>query len=399
MFSKRALSMKPSPIRKFAKHSEQAKKMGKTVIPLNIGQPDIPTPKVFLDAVSKIDTDVIAYAPSDGIPVLKKSFSDYFKKNGLPFEEDDILVTNGGSEALLFLFMLLCDEGDEILVFEPFYSNYVSISQQAGAVLTAAETDPDNNYSLPSAARIIEKAGSRTKCILVTNPSNPTGHVLRRSEMDAIVEAALEKDLFIISDEVYREFTYDGIEYISFTEYPQIADRLVIVDSISKRFSGCGIRIGCIASKNEELMAHALKMCQARLAVPYVEQVGAAALFAADDSIIFEAADEYSKRRDVCIDVLSGMEEINFKKPEGAFYFILRLPVEDADDFTGWLLTDFDIDGETIMMCPADGCYTDPQKGKNEVRISYCIDSDRLRRGMNILQKGIREYNRQKKQA
>jgi aspartate aminotransferase len=261
--------------------------------------------------------------------------------------------------------------------------------------LNPVKTKREENFAIPDAKEIASSINDRTRAILVTNPNNPTGHVLTRSEVEAIVKVAVENDLIIITDEVYREFLYDDNEYISFSEYSEIADKIVYVDSVSKRFSGCGVRIGCLASKNREFMAHALKMCQSRLASPTIDQVGAAAFFNTEEDLVSETKNEYLKRRDVCVDVLGQSPEIDFKTPEGAFYFILQLPLEDADDFTGWLLTDFDVDGETIMVCPAADCYVTEGFGKNEIRISYsCIDSASLRRALNILRLGIVEYNK-----
>jgi len=389
--------MSSSPIRRFAKQSEAAKAAGKNVIPLNIGQPDIMTPKVYFDALASIEESVVAYAPSDGIVELREAFASYYATKGIPFQANEILITNGASEALLYCFAALCDDGDDVLVFEPFYSNYKSISAVVGAKLRPVQTDPKTNYRIPSYEEIKACVGPRTKAILVTNPSNPTGVVLTDEELAAIRKVAVDCNLFLISDEVYREFTYDGTVFHSFAEYPELLpDKLILVDSVSKCFSACGVRIGCIASQNKELMDHLLKLCQTRLAVPSAEQIAAAKFFSNCEEDIRRAKEEYNKRRDVCVEVLSGMPEINFKTPQGAFYFILKLPVEDANDFTGWLLSDFEIDGETVMLCPADGCYVTPNGGADEVRISYCIDSDKLRRGMKILREGIKAYAKAK---
>lgn len=381
-------------MRKFAPYSRKAIELGKKVIPLNIGQPDLQTPKVYFEAIKQIKEGVIAYAPSEGIDELREGFAKYYAGYNMPFEKNDIFITNGGSEALLYTIGTLCDEGDEILAFEPFYPNYNTIAKVMGAKLVSVMTKAEENFRLPGIEEVQKKITDKTKAILITNPNNPTGLVLRRDEIEMLIEVALSNDLFIIADEVYREFTYDGTQYISFTEYPRILDRLVIVDSVSKRFSGCGIRIGCVASLNKEFMSNILKLCQSRLSVPTVEQIGAAALFGADDSIIKYAVEQYKIRRDVCVEILSKMDEIDFKCPEGAFYFILTLPLENADDFSGWLLSEFDIDGETAMLCPASDCYADPERGKNQVRISYCIDEQKLRRGMIVLQEGIRAYNK-----
>ncbi|MCL1803547.1 MAG: pyridoxal phosphate-dependent aminotransferase [Eubacteriaceae bacterium] len=394
MFSKRVEEMRPSPIRKFATHSEAARLAGKNVIPLNIGQPDIETPQAYFKALASIEEQVIAYSPSEGIPELREAFAAYFKKSGLPYEYDELLITNGGSEALLYAFAALCDDGDEIMMFEPFYSNYLSISQVIGAKVNPVPTDPENNYRIPSYEEIAMRVTPKTKAVIVTNPSNPTGLVLKAEEMETIKRVCVEFGLFLISDEVYREFTYDNAVFRSFAMYPELLSRLIVIDSVSKRFSACGVRVGCIATKNREFLSHVLKLCQSRLAVPFAEQIAAVSFFKESEEEIEKVRLEYKARRDVCVEVLSQMKEINFKTPEGAFYFILKLPVEDSDDFTGWLLSDFDVDGETIMLCPANGCYVTEGGGKDEVRISYCISQDKLRRAMVILEQGLRAYSR-----
>ncbi len=396
MFSERVLSINESPIRKFATHSLKAKEQGKRVIPLNIGQPDIQTPQAYFDAIASVSPTVIPYTPSNGIDELLEAFSDYYKAKGIPFEKSDLLITNGGSEALSFTFACLCDDGDEVLVFEPYYTNYNTIAKVMGVKLRAIVTKPEENFRLPSQKEMHSRVTEKSRAILVTNPNNPTGLVCTRKEIEDIIKTAVDNDLFIIADEVYREFIYDGTEFISFTEYPEIRDRLVVIDSVSKRFSACGVRIGCIASKNKDFIKQALKLCQSRLCAPYIEQVGAAALMRADQSCIAEAAAEYKLRRDVCMNHILNMKDIDCKCPQGAFYFILKLPIEDADDFTGWLLSDFDLDGDTIMLCPSAESYASEGVGKNEVRISYCIHADLLERAMLVLEKGLEEYRKVK---
>ena len=391
-FSKRVKGISASPIRKFASHSEKAKEMGKTVIPLNIGQPDVHTPGEYLSAIAAIDTSVIAYTPSNGIDEALDAFRDYFKGLGMPFEREDILITTGGSEALSFTISALCDQADEILVFEPYYANYNTLAKLAGAKITAVTTVPEENFALPSYDEIVKKINDKTKAVLVTNPNNPTGSVLSREEIERIIKVAVDYNLFIIADEVYREFIYADKGYVSFTEYEDSLDRLVIIDSVSKRFSGCGIRIGCVASMNKDFIAEVLKLCQARLCAPYVEQVGAAAVFRTDSTYIDYAINSYKTRRDLCLDLVSKIDGVVCQVPDGAFYFILGLPIEDADDFTGWLLSDFEVDGETIMLCPAKEFYATPDKGRNEVRISYCISEDKLKKAVNILDKGLKKY-------
>ncbi len=394
MYSKRVLSISESPIRKFASHSLKAKEAGKRVIPLNIGQPDIHTPKAYFDAISAVKTPVIAYTPSNGIDELINAFVKYYKKNHISFEYDDILITNGGSEALLFTLACLCDPGDEVLVFEPYYTNYNTIAKVMGVNLRPLVTRPEENFRLPSQAEMNAGVTEKTRAILVTNPNNPTGLVCTRKEIEDIIKTAVDNDIFVIADEVYREFVYDGTKFISFTEYPEILDKLVVIDSVSKRFSACGVRIGCMASKNKLFIAQGLKLCQSRLCVPYIEQIGAAALLNDETFSIEAEIEEYKRRRDVCMKYARNIEGVSCLCPQGAFYFILKLPIENADDFTGWLLTDFDLDGDTIMLCPAAESYATEGMGLNEVRISYCISTDQLERAMQVLDKGLKEYRR-----
>ncbi len=395
MFSKKVLSINESPIRKFAGLCRQAEENGKRVIPLNIGQPDIKTPTGFFDAIRAVDpSTVVAYTASTGIDPLLDGFEKYYRTHGMDFLRDDILITNGGSEALSFTFSCLCDPDDEVLICEPYYSNYTTLAKYAGAVLVPVTAEPEDNYRMPPYEKIAAKITPKTKAILVTNPNNPTGLVCTRDEIERIVKIACEYNLFIISDEVYREYIYDGNEYVSFTEYPQTKERLIIIDSVSKRFSSCGVRIGCIACKNKEFIAQCLKLCQSRLCAPLIEQIGAAALFDTDEDYIKESVEAYRRRRDVCFEALKNTGWANIKRPEGAFYFIIALPVEDADKFTAWLLADFAVDNETIMLCPAHDCYATPGKGRNEVRISYCINEIDLAKGMNILIKGVDAYRK-----
>ena len=384
-----------SPIRRYNPLSDKVRANGKIVLPLNIGQPDILTPGEFFDAIKDASTDrrTIAYTVSEGLPELRQAFSNFYKKVGLAYEVPDILVTTGGSEALLFTILTLADHGDNIIVFEPFYPNYGSLAKMAGVDLNPVMTKREDNFRMPGAEQIAKAINSKTKAILVTNPNNPTGVVLTKDEMDAVVEVAKQYNLYIIADEVYREFVYGDVEFISFASYTEFSDNVILCDSVSKRFSGCGVRIGCVASTNKEFMSQCLKMCQSRLSSPYIEQVGATALFNVDDSFIQEALVEYKSRRDVCAEVISTIPGLDFRTPDGAFYFIVKLPGINADDFTVWLLEEFDVDGKTIMLCPVGESYVNPQDGASEVRISYCgLSCDDLRTAMNILKEGIARY-------
>lgn len=393
MFSKRITSITPSPIRRFAPLQEEALKKGKTIIPLNIGQPDILTPGKYYDAIAAQQRGVLAYCPSNGIDELLEGFKTYYDRYHMGFEKKDILITSGGSEALQYTFMCLCDSGDEILVFEPYYANYDVIATSVDVTIVPATTKREENFAIPPKEAILEKISPRTRAITVTNPNNPTGTVLTREEVERIIEVALEKDLFIISDEVYREFIYTDDEFISFTDYDEIKERLIIIDSVSKRFSACGARIGCIASKNKEFIQQALKLCQARLCVAYTEQIGAAAMLKnIDEDYIRACVEEYRARRDFIYKRLNEIDGVSCDLPAGAFYLIAKLPVEDSEDFTGWMLTDFDEQGKTLMLCPASGFYATKGLGKNEIRISYVLSVDKLKMAMDVLEAGLKAY-------
>ncbi|WP_202710926.1 pyridoxal phosphate-dependent aminotransferase [Sporosalibacterium faouarense] len=395
-FSQRITSMQESPIRKLVPIAEEAKKNGKKVYHLNIGQPDIPTPDAFFDAVKNFDEDVLAYSFSQGIPELIDSFIEYYKKYDIHFDKDEILITNGGSEALLFSLLTICDHGDEVLIPEPFYTNYNGFGNSAGVNVVPITTKAEDGFHLPSKEVIEKLITPKTKAIVLSNPGNPTGAIYSKEEIYMLRNIAKENDLYILADEVYREFVYDGFEYMSFAHLDDIADRVIITDSISKRYSACGARIGSIASKNKDLMKQILKLCQSRLCVPTIEQIGAAALVSVTDEYFTEVVEEYKKRRDIVFNALNDMDGVLCKKPHGAFYIIAKLPVEDAEDFVVWLLRDFDIDNETVMMAPAEGFYATKGLGKDEVRISYVLNENNLKKSMEIIKKGLEVYNSQK---
>ena len=392
--SERIKSMQESPIRKLVPLAEEAKLKGKKVYHLNIGQPDIKTPDEFFQKVKNFDEEVLSYAFSQGIPELIDSFIQYYKSYGIEFEKDDILVTNGGSEAILFSLIAVCDYGDEILIPEPFYTNYNGFSTSAGVKVVPITTKAENGFDLPSKSEIEELITGKTKAILLSNPSNPTGKVYTEEEMNLIKEIAVENDIYIIADEVYREFVYDGLEYKSFAQLPEIEDRVILTDSISKRYSACGARIGCVASKNKKVTKEVLKLCQSRLCVATIEQVGAAGLIEVSKDYMKEAFIEYDKRRNIVFDALQDMEGVICKKPKGAFYITAKLPVENAEDFVRWLLTDYDIDNETVMFAPAEGFYATEGMGRDEIRISYVLKEEDLKKAMNILKQGLIEYNK-----
>jgi aspartate aminotransferase len=391
--SNRVLALKESPVRKLVPIATLAKKNGKKVYHLNIGQPDVKTPKVFMDAINNYDTDIIRYSFSSGEPVLIKAIQDYFKRDGIIYDDENILITNGGSEAVTFATIAVCDPFDEILVPEPFYTNYNGFTGEVNAKIVPITTKAEDGYHLPEKAEIVKLITPRTKAIMFSNPGNPTGTILRQEEMEMIAEIAIEFDLFVISDEVYRGMAFDGLEGVSMGAIKGIEDRLIVLESVSKRYSACGARIGALCSHNKELIANILKLCQARLCVATLEQIGAAALYQLPQSYTESIKDEYQKRRDIAFNALSNIPGVVCKKPTGAFYFIFQLPVEDAEKFIIWMLEEFELDGETIMLAPAEGFYATPGLGKNEARIAYVLNETEMKRAMYILEKGLEAYN------
>lgn len=337
---------------------------------------------------------VLKYTDSAGIPELTNSFIKYYKNWNIHLEKGDILITNGGSEALLFALMSVTDFGDNIIIPEPFYTNYNSFSQIAGVKVSPFLTSAEKGFHLPSEKEIVKSINDRTKAILISNPGNPTGVVYTKDEIDLIVKIAKEQDLYIITDEVYREFVYDGLKHTSLMQIKGIEDRTILIDSISKRYSACGARIGIIASRNRELMANALKLCQSRLCVPTIEQLAAANLINTPEEYFEETKKEYQARRDVVFNALKEMPGVVCEKPTGAFYVIAKLPVDNAENFVKWLLTDFSVENETVMLAPAAGFYATHGFGIDEVRISYCINRDDLAKAMNIIKLALEEYNK-----
>ena len=392
--SKRVLEMQESPVRKLVPIATKVKKQGKKVYHLNIGQPDIKTPSVFMEAINKYDTSVIKYSFSQGEPVLINAIREYFKRDNIHFDEDEILITNGGSEALTFTTISICDPGDEILVPEPFYTNYNGFTGEVNVSIKPITTKAEEGFHLPPKEDIVKLITPKTKAILFSNPGNPTGTILRRDEMEMLADIALEHDLYIISDEVYRGFAFDGLEGISMGSIERVQDRTIIVESVSKRYSACGARIGSIASKNKALMKNILKLCQARLCVATLEQIGSAALYQLPESYTNEVKAEYQARRDIVYKTLQEIPGVVCEKPTGAFYVVVKLPVEDAEEFVIWMLEEFEVDGQTIMLAPAEGFYGTPGLGKNEVRIAYVLNTKDMEHAMNILKEGLKEYNK-----
>ena len=391
-YSERITTMQSSPIRKLAHIASSAKAKGIKIYHLNIGQPDIKTPKVFFEAVKNFNNEILEYAVSPGLPELISSLQQYYTTYNMDFESDEILVTNGGSEALLFALMATCDPKDNILVPEPFYSNYNGFSQSINVNITPITTKAEEGFHLPSKEKIQSLITSKTKAILISNPGNPTGTVYTKKELYMISEIAKENDLWIISDEVYREFVYDGLEYTSFGNIKEVEDRVIIIDSVSKRYSACGARIGSIASKDKTLIAEMLKLCQGRLCVSTLDQVGSVELYNTPSSYFTEVNNEYKNRRDVLYNELIKVKGVICKKPAGAFYIVAKLPIENAEDFVIWMLTDFNKDGETVMACPAEDFYATPGLGRDEIRLAYVLKEDDLHKAAIILKEGLEKY-------
>ena len=391
-YSERITTMQSSPIRKLAHIASSAKAKGIKIYHLNIGQPDIKTPKVFFEAVKNFNNEVLEYAVSPGLPELISSLQQYYTTYNMDFESDEILVTNGGSEALLFALMATCDPKDNILVPEPFYSNYNGFSQSINVNITPITTKAEEGFHLPSKEKIQSLITSKTRAILISNPGNPTGTVYTKKELYMISEIAKENDLWIISDEVYREFVYDGLEYTSFGNIKEVEDRVIIIDSVSKRYSACGARIGSIASKDKTLIAEILKLCQGRLCVSTLDQVGSVELYNTPSSYFTEVNNEYKNRRDVLYNELIKVKGVICKKPAGAFYIVAKLPIENAEDFVIWMLTDFNKDGETVMACPAEDFYATPGLGRDEIRLAYVLKEDDLHKAVIILKEGLEKY-------
>lgn len=381
-----------SPIRKLGPYADAAEKKGIKVYHLNIGQPDVKTPDTFFQGITNYNEKIVKYSASQGIDTLIDSFRRSLSDSNIYFDKDEIMITHGGSEAIQFAIMATCDAGDEILTPEPFYSNYNGFAQISDAKIVPFETKIENNFHLPPKEEIVSKITDRTKCILLSNPCNPTGTVYSYEEMKMLGEIAKEYNLFIISDEVYRQFIFGNVPYTSSIHLTDILDRVILVDSISKHYSACGARIGLVASKNKELIHEILKLCQARLCVSTIEQYAAANLINTMGSYITDVKMEYKKRRDIMYDALTSIPGIVCSKPEGAFYILAKLPVDDSDKFAKWLLTDFSYKNETVMFAPASGFYATPGLGKNEARFSYCTSIEDIQNSMVILGKALDEY-------
>ena len=381
-----------SPIRKFYPYALEAQKRGIRIHHLNIGQPDIQTPPAYFEAIANYRADVLAYAPSPGIPELMEAVRGYYARLGVNYTQDDILVTCGGSEALLMAMLCILDEGCEVLVAEPFYPNYHTFIRAAGGAICPIPTTPEDGYRYAERSRIVPLINEKTRAILVTNPGNPTGTVLTAEELRLMADIAKEHDLFLICDEVYREFIYDG-EMTTAAAFEDMDEHLVLIDSVSKRFSACGARIGALITRNRGLMEGAIKVAQARLSVATLDQLGATALYSVEPSYFDATREEYRRRRDVCYRKLQEIPGVVTCEPKGAFYTMAKLPVDNAEDFQMFLLKEFDDNGETVMFAPGSGFYATPGAGESEIRIAYVRCVEELERSLDILRIAIERYN------
>lgn len=390
--SQKGIAMPESPIRKLVPFAEKAKKAGKKVYHLNIGQPDIKTPELALDAIHNFSNKVVEYSHSAGFESYRKGLASYYQNLAIDVDYNDVMVTTGGSEALLFALNSCLDPGDEIIIPEPFYANYNGFSMSAGVKVKPIATSINDGFALPAIEEFEKLITSKTKAILICNPGNPTGYLYSKKELETLRDIVIKYDLFLIADEVYREFAYDGNQHHSVLNIEGLGQNAIVIDSTSKRYSMCGIRVGCIVSKNKEVMTTALKFAQARLSPPTFGQIAGEAALRTPKSYFQEVSSEYVSRRDVLIEGLNKIEGVICPKPKGAFYAIAQLPIDDADKFAQWLLEDFDFNGETVMVAPAAGFYATPNTGVNQVRIAYVLNKESLKAAIKILDEALKVY-------
>lgn len=391
--SQRGFEMPASPIRRLAPLAIEAMERGVKVYRLNIGQPDLPTPPQAFQALKSIDREVLEYSPSDGLPSLRAKLKEYYHRFNIDVDVEDIIVTCGGSEAVLFAFMACLDPGDEIIVPEPAYANYMAFAISAGAKIISIPSSIEQGFALPPIEEFEKLITPRTKGILICNPNNPTGYLYTIKEMMQIRDLVKKYDLFLFSDEVYREFTYTGAPYVSAFHLPGIEENVVLIDSVSKRYNECGIRIGALITKNKELRANVMKFCQARLSPPLIGQIIAEASVDADKEYMLEVYNEYVARRNFLVDGINKIPGCYSPIPMGAFYTVAKLPVDDADRFCEWCLREFSYEGATVFMAPASGFYTTPGSGKNEVRIAYVLKKEELAKALKVLEEALKTYN------
>ncbi len=390
--SKKGRLMPASPIRKLVPYADQAKAKGVKVFHLNIGQPDINTPEVALNAIRNFNAKVVEYSHSAGMLSYRKKLVEYYKKHNIHITADEIIVGAGASEAILFAFQSIMDPDDEVIIPEPFYANYNGFAVNAGVKVVPIYSSIETGFGLPPIADFEKSITSKTKAILVCNPNNPTGYLYSEEELETLRELVLKHDLYLIADEVYREFCYDGSTHHSCMHLRGVENNVILIDSVSKRYSACGMRIGWMISKNKELMNTAMKFAQARLSPPSFGQIAAEAAVDTPDSYFTEVLDEYHQRRNVVVEAINKMEGAFCPEPKGAFYVVARLPIDDSDIFCQWLLEDFEFENQTVMLAPASGFYSSPGRGKNEVRISYVLNVDDLQRAMQILENALKVY-------
>ena len=387
--------MPASPIRKLVPYADAAKERGIHVYHLNIGQPDIETPQVLWDRIKHIDRTILEYSPSDGFADLKKKYAAFLNKTRIcePIKASDLLITTGGSEALLFTFLSILDDGDEMIIPEPMYANYVGFARSGSIVIKALTCQFEDEFRLPETEAFEALITPKTKAILICNPNNPTGSVYSNEAIERLGKIAKKHDLFLIVDEVYREFIYDDEQHLSVLDLPGLEENAILIDSISKRFSACGARIGAIVTKNKRVISTALKFAQQRLSPPTLAQIGCDVLFDVEESYFKTVNDRYKKRRDLIIELLNEIDGVSCHLPKGAFYAIAQLPVKDADHFCQWMLESFDFNGETVMLAPGSGFYSTPGLGKNEVRLAYVLNKESIIKAVACLKEALRKYN------
>ncbi|MBU1240771.1 pyridoxal phosphate-dependent aminotransferase [Myxococcota bacterium] len=390
--SKRAVAIPPSPIRKLLPLELKAREAGKHIYKLNIGQPDIETPQAFFQALREELPPVLAYGPSQGIAPFRNAVSEYYQKLGIPFSPEEIMITTGGSEAIFFAFLAIANPGDEIIVFEPYYTNYFGFAVYADVNLVPCTLKAENGFHLPPAEQIESLITEKTKAIICCSPNNPTGTVFTREEVGVLAGIAKKHDLYVVSDEVYREFAYDGEMPTSIMAFEEVWDRAIVIDSISKRFSACGARIGNLATKNPQVYQAVLRFGQARLCPATAEQMGAVSLYKLGDDYYASVRDEYMKRRDVIFRELENIPGVVCHMPEGAFYIMVKLPIDNADHFAEWLLTDFSHEGETVMVAPGAGFYATKGMGEDEIRLAYVLEADQCKRATQLLKMAVEQY-------
>lgn len=390
--SSKGMAMPESPIRKLVPFAEAAEQEGKTVHYLNIGQPDIHTPKEATDAVKNANIDILSYSHSAGNESLREGLAQYYQEHRVDVDANEVIVTTGGSEALTFAFSAIMDEGDEIIIPEPFYANYNGFAIQSGVKVVPVEASIQNGFALPPIEEFENLITENTKAILICNPGNPTGYLYSPEEIAKLAELVVHYDLYLIADEVYREFVYDGAEHVSIMSFRGLENHAIMIDSVSKRYSMCGARIGMLVSRNQNFMRTALKFAQARLSPPTYAQIAVEAALKTPESYFKEVNEEYVKRRDTLVDGLNSIEGVYCPKPRGAFYCVAQLPVDDADRFAQWLLQSFDYNGETVMIAPASGFYSKPRLGKRQARFAYVLNEEKLKRAVEIITMALDEY-------